>query len=107
MESGIAHCAGETSVEVLFRLCGLESVSHPCVFSLPLLTLVPDLCVSLPVIYFYFPETKQKTLEEIDELFERVVERIPEEGNVVHSRSGKEEVGITAMNIENAGRLHN
>jgi hypothetical protein len=79
----------------------------PVCFSLPLLTLVPDLCVSLPVIYFYFPETKQKTLEEIDQLFERVVERIPQEGNVVHLRSGKEEAGITAMNIENAGRPDN
>lgn len=28
-----------------------------------------DLCVSLPVIFFFFQETKQKSLEEIDLLF--------------------------------------
>ncbi|CEJ56269.1 Putative Function: high affinity glucose transporter (Precursor) [Penicillium brasilianum] len=65
-----------------------------------------NLCVSLPVIYFYFPETKQKTLEEIDQLFERVLERTPEEGNVVHPRSEKEEAGVTAMNIEDARCIH-
>jgi hypothetical protein len=62
--------------------------------------------VSLPVIYFYFPETKQKTLEEIDQLFERVLERNPEEGSVVHPRSEKEEAGVTAMNIEDARCIH-
>jgi hypothetical protein len=56
--------------------------------------------VSLPVIYFYFPETKQKTLEEIDKLFERALERIPEDGNVV-LRPEKEGAGVTAMNVEN------
>jgi hypothetical protein len=58
------------------------------------------------VVYFLFPETKQKTLEEIDQLFERAPGRIPEEGNVVHPRSEKEEAGVTALNIENAGCIH-
>ncbi|KAJ5643829.1 uncharacterized protein N7484_006336 [Penicillium longicatenatum] len=30
-----------------------------------------NLCVSFPIIYFFFRETKQKTLEEIDLLFDR------------------------------------
>lgn len=60
------------------------------------------------MVYFLFPETKQKTLEEIDQLFERAPGRIPEEGNMVqlHPRSEKEEAGVTALNIENAGRIH-
>lgn len=63
--------------------------------------------MSFPVIYFLFPETKQKTLEEIDQLFGRARGRIPEDGNVVHPRSEKEEeAGVTAMNIENARCIH-
>lgn len=58
------------------------------------------------MIYFLFPETKQKTLEEIDQLFERARGRIPEEANVVLPRSEKEEAGVTAMNVENAGYIH-
>lgn len=62
--------------------------------------------MSFPVIYFLFPETKQKTLEEIDQLFGRARGRIPEDGNVVHPRSEKEEAGVTVTNIKNAGYIH-
>ncbi|OQE19850.1 hypothetical protein PENSTE_c014G01898 [Penicillium steckii] len=58
-----------------------------------------NLCISFPVIYFFFPETKQKTLEEIDELFgQRILGRIPDEAG----RTEKEEAGVSATNVENA-----
>lgn len=58
-----------------------------------------DLCISFPVIFFFFPETKQKTLEEIDELFgQRILERTPDEAG----RTEKEEAGVSATNVENA-----
>ncbi|KAJ6011270.1 hypothetical protein N7451_002682, partial [Penicillium sp. IBT 35674x] len=37
-----------------------------------------NLCVSFPVIYFFFQETKQKSLEEIDLLFDRSLDRVSE-----------------------------
>ncbi|KAI5286419.1 hypothetical protein KEM54_006802 [Ascosphaera aggregata] len=33
-----------------------------------------NICISLPCIYFFFPETKQKSLEDIDNLFGGVVD---------------------------------
>ena len=51
------------------------------------------------MIFFFFPETKQKTLEEIDELFgQRILERTPDEAG----RTEKEEAGVSATNVENA-----
>ncbi|KAJ5539981.1 hypothetical protein N7513_008313, partial [Penicillium frequentans] len=35
-----------------------------------------NLCVSFPIIYFFFQETKQKSLEEIDLLFDRSLDRV-------------------------------
>lgn len=63
-----------------------------------------DLCVSLPVIYFFFRETKQKTLEEIDLLFgDQVLGRIPEERGVQMptEKDEKDEMGASAVNVEN------
>lgn len=62
-----------------------------------------DLCVSFPVIFFFFRETKQKTLEEIDLLFgDRVLGTIPEGIQVQGptARDEKGEMGASAMNVE-------
>lgn len=66
---------------------------------------IVDLCVSLPVIYFFFQETKQKTLEEIDLLFERRsldgVSSIVADEAVVQLESGK--IGVSATTVEHVG----
>lgn len=67
MEPGFTHCAGEDRVEVLLNFCSMEYVTPfdcPCYD-----TDEPDVCVTIPTIFFWFKETKQKSLEEIDLLF--------------------------------------
>lgn len=56
------------------------------------------------MIFFFFRETKQKTLEEIDLLFgDRVLGRIPEgEVREPRERDEKEEMGATTMNVEHS-----
>ncbi|KAJ5294153.1 hypothetical protein N7508_008974 [Penicillium antarcticum] len=69
-----------------------------------------NLCISLPVIYFFFRETKQKSLEDIDLLFggrssaphEDAVELDPK---LDIQRFDKAEMGASATNIENAGMI--
>jgi hypothetical protein len=41
-------------------------------FGFYLITSFWNLLLEVPIIYFYFPETKRKTLEEIDIIFEGV-----------------------------------
>jgi hypothetical protein len=70
-----------------------------------------DLCISLPVIYFFFQETKQKSLEEIDLLFGGRSSALQEDG--VSERDTKRdiqhfdkaEMGVSATNVENADIL--
>lgn len=52
------------------------------------------------MIFFFFRETKQKTLEEIDLLFGDVPGRLPE--GEVQERDEKEEMGALAMNVEHS-----
>jgi hypothetical protein len=55
-----------------------------------------DICITLPVIYFFFKETKQKSLEEIDLLFGgRALGTLPE--NVAEKA---EETGVSVTNVE-------
>ena len=59
----------------------------------------PDLLVSFPIIYFFFQETKQKTLEEIDLLFEKpTLDQIEE----VVALESEKEMGVSATNVEGA-----
>jgi hypothetical protein len=70
-----------------------------------------DLCISLPVIYFFFQETKQKSLEEIDLLFGGRPSVLRENGVVEHDTKldtqqfDKAEMGVSATNVENADSL--
>lgn len=63
-----------------------------------------DLCVSLPVIYLLFQETQQKSLEDIDLLFERRSrDGVPDmtDEAVEQIESGK--IGVTSMTVEHVG----
>lgn len=64
-----------------------------------------DLCISFPVIFFFFRETKQKTLEEIDLLFgDRVLGTIPEGVQMQgpRERDEKGEMGASVTNVEHS-----
>lgn len=57
-----------------------------------------DICITLPVIYFCFKETKQKSLEEIDLLFGgRALGTLPE-----NMADKGEETGISVTNVEHS-----
>ncbi|KAJ5115412.1 hypothetical protein NUU61_001171 [Penicillium alfredii] len=64
-----------------------------------------NLCITLPVIYFFFQETKQKSLEEIDLLFGGralgPLSDVSVEGMGPEARAEKEDMGST-MNVEKA-----
>ncbi|KAJ6043854.1 hypothetical protein N7499_006364 [Penicillium canescens] len=70
-----------------------------------------NLCISLPVIYFFFQETKQKSLEEIDLLFGGRSSALHEDGVNEHDKKrdiqqlDKAEMGVSATNVENADSL--
>jgi hypothetical protein len=67
-----------------------------------------DLCISLPVIYFFFQETKQKSLEEIDLLFGgrpsvlRENDVVEHDTNLDTQQFDKAEMDVSATNVENA-----
>lgn len=57
-----------------------------------------DLFVSLPVIYFFFQETKQKSLEEIDILFGgRALGTLPEDVTSKPTAEEREHAGETGI----------
>lgn len=58
-----------------------------------------DVCVSFPIIYFFFQETKQKTLEEIDLLFERRSLDQPSD-EVERQVKSVKEMGVSSLNVE-------
>jgi hypothetical protein len=59
-----------------------------------------DICVSLPVIYFFFKETTKKSLEDIDLLFGGPVLDAGEE-----TADGAEKDRGTAVTVENTSGI--
>ncbi|KAJ5748818.1 uncharacterized protein N7511_010514 [Penicillium nucicola] len=70
-----------------------------------------NLCISLPVIYFFFRETKQKSLEDIDLLFGGRPNALQEDRGVAHppkldlQQFDQIELDTSASNLENASRV--
>lgn len=60
------------------------------------------MCVSLPVIYFFFKETTQKSLEEIDLLFGSTSGMSPKKTAKPADlgQAAEKETGITVANVE-------
>ncbi|CAG7981303.1 unnamed protein product [Penicillium salamii] len=63
-----------------------------------------DICISFPVIFFLFQETKQKSLEEIDMLFRRPVSAsgvVMEDFEIGRPQThDKEQIDVSATNVE-------
>lgn len=76
----------------------METVTYMVFFS-PL-----DVCITIPTVFFFFKETKQKSLEEIDLLFGgRALGTLPEnvEAKAAEVELNKvEETGVSYANVE-------
>lgn len=68
-----------------------------------------DVCITLPTVYFFFKETNQKSLEEIDLLFGgRALGMLPEvvaaKGGTVETEKA-EETGVSVINVEHTSTV--
>ncbi|KAI2866612.1 hypothetical protein CBS12448_908 [Aspergillus niger] len=68
-----------------------------------------NVCITLPTVYFFFKETNQKSLEEIDLLFGgRALGMLPEDvaakGGTVETEKA-EETGVSVINVEHTSTV--
>lgn len=85
----------------MYSSCGVSAVLGP-----PARTDKLDICITLPVIYFFFKETTQKSLEEIDLLFGQSAVGVVPEGMEETATSAedqeKEKESGSAVVVENS-----